>query len=213
MECKIQSSISYGPYDWCGKYPESGFYLTSKKKKQGEEKSKNSTMLYLKFEMNESLASVTDQIIVLDSNGCMSQYSMDLDGNTYVMFFPLVDSPRDYKIQFVKNLPRPEDYWFRRIPQEIVYEVKLNLPQLVTKGDNENCSICLDEFKGDDDDFISSCLHRFHFTCLWKYLTMMNYLSPLSSECARPLPYGCSHSEKAKPFPCPICKTIIVCSR
>lgn len=45
-------------------------------------------------------------------------------------------------------------------------ENKLKLPVMIVKNDDEECSICCEKYKHNDQVCVSHCKHSFHYTCL-----------------------------------------------
>lgn len=193
FECKITANLSYGPYDWCSNALDGGYCLSSNKTQSVCSYNAYSQMIHLQFDMNPALVDATTSIQVIDEKKFVAQYSMQLNGPHYEMFFQMKNPSQTYQISF-------------RSKNEIIYEKTIQLPTLTIKGDNKMCSICLedvnDDLKDHDHDmYVSSCQHQFHFACLWKYLQHGNHLLPCLKRCST-----CKHSEKAGSFPCPICK-------
>lgn len=51
-------------------------------------------------------------------------------------------------------------------------DVELRFIETMSKRKEDNCTICLEEFKDDDKLVTTSCMHLFHEQCLEKWFTM-----------------------------------------
>ena len=207
--CDINVCTNVGRYDWCGTPDESGHFLCENTIGNVNEKTQSQMVKLTMDATNEHLLNSTS-IMVFDETGFLARYTyrpLPRYG-TISLFFQLKYcntkvKPSDLIVKFVKVLPKPEHLSiFARAPTKTIYETTVTVP-IVYDKEERICSICLDEVDKvihAENTYISHCKHIFHMDCIWTYLKQNDYL--LENNCTY-----CKHSQKTKPFPCPLCKT------
>ena len=92
-----------------------------------------------------------------------------------------------------------------RTPREEIFSLKVRIPELTQYSTDSVCSIYLDQVGEPTNKYVSPCGHLFHLNCIFDYLEAKNRLHPIHPRCTK----FCCGAKKAKPFECPVCKTLI----
>jgi len=208
FKVNIKLETFYGKYDWCCVNGISGYTLSVNPKQSSCSYSKIGQMVKIDIFINQELLDKIDIIEMYDKTNFLAQYSVEKLKNKNSFFFQLQyvntkESETVLNILFRKILPRKVGrFTLCRPPMQTILSEKITIPILNFKGDIK-CAICLEEV--DDDKYISKCKHLFHNKCIFNYIKFNDFINKLSKKCQQ----HCQHSEKPKPFPCPICRTIL----
>jgi hypothetical protein len=149
LQAKMFTSM--GCYEWCGNTDSSGsgYYLTTREKDR-HGRLQRQQMLHLEVTMSLELRLKASIITAYTDYGGMAQYSHQLAGLTYRMFFPL-DSNKKNPISRLKivceKLQAPTNpRLFLRYTRIPLAETTVEVPSLPKLASDAICAICLENF-------------------------------------------------------------------
>ena len=212
---KVDLKATFGTYGWCGNLYDgesSGFYLSIDPDYHPQYPScyqeyVQCHMIDLNISLDPKLFQLIDLIEILDNDGFCVHFTDHRLKSIEQFCFCL----RQYHVGHVLRI-------LYHGHGKLIFQEQITLPQLLTYGDTSvlephlpetktnmvcpMCPICLEQIRPETHRYISACGHPFHEGCLWTYLEKNGYVKAMKC-------HHCDHSRKIRPFPCPMCRTLL----